>query len=785
MTHFRSHSSKPAFIVGVTGDPDLDRRQSGCVKAALKHVFSWLRASPKEKDKELGHPGLGLADTPIVLLTSLAPGANQWAAAVAEEISTEPKHRAGIHVIAPLPFSKDQYLRSSPFMGADVEEGERTFLAAFPDEETFIVRLTDELDLGEAELREKHQSILADPEKKADRARRFLAAEEYVVAYCDILLALTEESINQVQSAAVFQTEIPSAGVVARRKLGGSMVDLLPTSQALGGSDNGAIIHICAPRAPKANGGAPPTNPPNAGKMEMLFPYDCCPDNVQEQNYTDKRWQKAGYAALFDVTRKFQLLNTEEVNLRDEQQSKEFSGILDNATALRPTHETANKIGDLWETLDHLALLARRVSDCNRYYDSGIKRLKQTLFGLAFFSALFFSLAEGWTPTPDTGGGLRIVCFVAALLFTMTSWAVFKWRRANLHDQRSDDYRAIAEGLRVQFYWTACGSGESVASNYLQRQRGEVGWIRRVISAAAFPYEPMRSVFNSLSPDKRRSLLRDIQKGWVQEQLDYFTKNVGKLTRQHAFFVHYSSIMLLSAFFLYTLNFCFQNPAFCNFVFRNTSPIVTRSQGVTLCGAALIILAILYTLSNLDRIDRPRMGPRELTGKPANPLSQPIVDRVYGSLFLAFSMLLPERIASVRGGRYLLRGALSVAITMMAVGIAYYARGLGPWLPSPIKISTLLRNLLLAGGALCGLWVNANHFTENMRRYASMKSMFKGVDERYGEYLAASNGSNPEMVQRVFDDLRALIVAVGREALSENADWLFTHRARPVEPVSA
>jgi hypothetical protein len=179
------------------------------------------------------------------------------------------------------------------------------------------------------------------------------------------------------------------------------------------------------------------------------------------------------------------------------------------------------------------------------------------------------------------------------------------------------------------------------------------------------------------------------------------------------------------------------------------------------------------------------MGRRELTGKPANPLSPPIVDRVYGSLFLAFSMLLPERIASVRGGRYLLRGALSVAITMMAVGIAYYARGLGPWLPSPIKISTLLRNLLLAGGALCGLWVNANHFTENMRRYASMKAMFKGVDERYGEYLAAVNGSNPEMVQRVFDDLRALIVAVGREALSENADWLFTHRARPVEPVSA
>ena len=564
------------------------------------------------------------------------------------------------------------------------------------------------------------------------------------------------------------------------------MFGLLPTSPALGGSDNGAVIHIYAPRTPKPNDTAPTSENSNVGKLEILFPYDCCPDNVHQQNYADKHWQKAGYGALFALARNFQLLNTEQISVGKDKENKAFSELLPNAEVLLPAQSGLDKIGALRDSLDHIARLRRRVADYNRYYDDRVRRLRQTLFSLAFFSALFFAFAESWVPTPDTGGMLRTACFVAAVVLTLASWAIFTWHRTKLYNQRSDDYRAIAEGLRVQFYWTACGSGESVASNYLQRQRGEVGWIRCVISSAAFPYEPMRSLFNTVPPDKRRALLGNIQKGWVQEQLGYFTTNVDKLTRQHAFFVHYSSIMLLAAFLLYVFNFCFQNSAFYNVSFRNPSLILTRSQGISLCGAALVILGILYGLSDFDLIDKLRTDERNQTDQSTRgpSRSRAIIDRIFGSLFLVFSMFLPKRIESVRGGNYLLRGALVVAITMLVIGSAYYVRGLGSWLPAPIKISTLLRNLLLAGGVLCGLWVSANHVTENMRRYASMKSMFKGVDERFGEYLAACNGNDPAVVQRVFEDIRSLIIAAGRESLPENADWLFTHRARPVEPVT-
>lgn len=84
---------------------------------------------------------------------------------------------------------------------------------------------------------------------------------------------------------------------------------------------------------------------------------------------------------------------------------------------------------------------------------------------------------------------------------------------------RCDDYRAIAEGLRMQFYWTACGNGGSISSEYLQRQRGELAWIRNVISAASFPYEESRACFHKLSPTSQLQVLASIRQKWLRGQL--------------------------------------------------------------------------------------------------------------------------------------------------------------------------------------------------------------------------------------------------------------------------
>ncbi len=89
--------------------------------------------------------------------------------------------------------------------------------------------------------------------------------------------------------------------------------------------------------------------------------------------------------------------------------------------------------------------------------------------------------------------------------------------RADAAERTRTDYRAIAEGLRVQFYWTAAGTGQSVSSAYLQRQRGATAWIRTVIASKAFPYERSAAAFAALKEEEKRGLLVNVRHGWVSK----------------------------------------------------------------------------------------------------------------------------------------------------------------------------------------------------------------------------------------------------------------------------
>ena len=96
------------------------------------------------------------------------------------------------------------------------------------------------------------------------------------------------------------------------------------------------------------------------------------------------------------------------------------------------------------------------------------------------------------------------------LFFFLLGFLVFKigsqrqWHRKHL------DYRALAEGLRVQFYWSLAGvidvqSAEFAYDNFLQKQDVDLGWIRHV----------MRNVSLSRSRDE----VHDSQwVDWVIEQ---------------------------------------------------------------------------------------------------------------------------------------------------------------------------------------------------------------------------------------------------------------------------
>jgi len=101
------------------------------------------------------------------------------------------------------------------------------------------------------------------------------------------------------------------------------------------------------------------------------------------------------------------------------------------------------------------------------------------------------------------------------LLAFLVGFIIFKigehrqWHRKHL------DYRALAEGLRVQFYWSLAGvidvqSAEFAYDNFLQKQDVDLGWIRHV----------MRNVSLSRSRDNvpQRSWVDWVIEQWVGDE---------------------------------------------------------------------------------------------------------------------------------------------------------------------------------------------------------------------------------------------------------------------------
>lgn len=103
-----------------------------------------------------------------------------------------------------------------------------------------------------------------------------------------------------------------------------------------------------------------------------------------------------------------------------------------------------------------------------------------------------------------------------------------EWHRKYL------DYRALAEGLRVQSYWrrahlSMTGDAEFAHDNFLQKQDVDLGWIRNVMRAAAL---------ESATVERQATDLRRVIEEWVGAsggggQLHYYEQRLAERTRHH------------------------------------------------------------------------------------------------------------------------------------------------------------------------------------------------------------------------------------------------------------
>jgi hypothetical protein len=174
------------------------------------------------------------------------------------------------------------------------------------------------------------------------------------------------------------------------------------------------------------------------------------------------------------------------------------------------------EINDLFCKADWLAI----------HYQSRTLRTLRFAHVFAFLMGLMFILFS------DLGtNAWYMYAFLAFFAFAAVLQARAKrraWHRKYL------DYRTLAEGLRVQFYWAAAGARNENATkfahdNFLQSQDPELGWIRNVMRVAGTRAD--------VSPNRDPAGLTFALDEWIGDrengQLGYFRRKSAERIRRN------------------------------------------------------------------------------------------------------------------------------------------------------------------------------------------------------------------------------------------------------------
>jgi len=153
------------------------------------------------------------------------------------------------------------------------------------------------------------------------------------------------------------------------------------------------------------------------------------------------------------------------------------------------------------------------------------------LYTVAALMAIAFTVYDNLPAHDD-------MIYVFLLLFALGGFLVVLANRRGWH-RKYLDYRALAEGLRVQWYWrraglALAGDAEFARDNFLQKQDVELGWVRDAMRSAELESAA------AAKPGWPRDELDDVIREWVGDarhggQLGYYRRKAAQRARTHRF----------------------------------------------------------------------------------------------------------------------------------------------------------------------------------------------------------------------------------------------------------
>ena len=138
--------------------------------------------------------------------------------------------------------------------------------------------------------------------------------------------------------------------------------------------------------------------------------------------------------------------------------------------------------------------------------------------------ALSYNIYGDVLPKTPWYFGLYVLFFIACLGLYLHA------RRAD-NQNKHQDYRALAEGLRVQLFWRLAGLPDSVADHYLRKQRSELTWIRNAIQVWRISADHACAV-GPVGGVQQTDRMKQLLEHWVEEQRRYFADRARKDERK-------------------------------------------------------------------------------------------------------------------------------------------------------------------------------------------------------------------------------------------------------------
>jgi hypothetical protein len=393
------------LVIGVTGHRNLHPEEIDLLRKHVRQIFTFLRQH--------------YSDTPLLLLSPLAEGADRLVAKVALE--------ENIRLIAPLPLPKDEYLKDFKTTECTQEFNE------------LLARAEDWFELPSL-----HKNV--SKKNRTERNIQYALVGAYVARHCHILIALWDgrETDNIGGTYQVMQLRLTGT-------MKGLPEEYKPPQNPLDFVETGKICHLKVSRAND------PIRLLDAGDIRILSP----------KKEEDSQPQ---LEALLSAD--LEQLNAFNREVRTHTET--YGEIHFDKPILRS--ETLEQLPKPFQTLSTVYEIASYLSI--HYH----RRTEWALKGIFSVGVLMVLAIELYAHAPWTADypAWLLGCYLG--FFALAYLIVWKVERRDLPIKYLH-YRAFAEALRVQMFWQLGGLKESVADFYLRQHRGELDWVRSSVRA--------------------------------------------------------------------------------------------------------------------------------------------------------------------------------------------------------------------------------------------------------------------------------------------------------------